>query len=59
MVNKQDLPLAASPEEIAVAFQAAGHLQGRNWRIVGTSAKNGTGIFELLESLHSICKPKE
>jgi len=47
--NKQDLPGAHSPSEVAEALQLNGLKQG--WFVQGTSATQGRGLFEGLEWL--------
>jgi small GTP-binding protein len=55
VANKQDLPTAKTPEEISTIFQTEQFLNDRKWQMVGTSAKDGTGLAELMEVIYSIC----
>ncbi len=55
IANKQDLPLATTPNEISEIFEASKRFQGRKWKTIGASAKDGTGLAELLSVLRTFC----
>jgi len=54
--NKQDLPNALSTEEIATALGLP-QLRSRRWRIQGTCAVTGEGLYEGLDWLSSVIQP--
>ncbi|MFX1514367.1 MAG: ADP-ribosylation factor-like protein [Promethearchaeota archaeon] len=54
VVNKQDLPTAVSPDKVTEIFQASSYAQDQEFITIGTSAKEGTGLAELMEKIHEI-----
>eukprot|EP00753_Platysulcus_tardus_P018738 PLAT7009.3.p1 GENE.PLAT7009.3~~PLAT7009.3.p1 ORF type:complete len:183 (+),score=106.15 PLAT7009.3:532-1080(+) len=50
--NKQDAPGAARPRDVADAMGVTS-LRSREWFVQGCSAKNGDGLYEGLDWLHS------
>ena len=50
LANKQDLPGAVSPSDIAAKLDLQ-FVKGRNWYIQGTNALNGDGLYEAIEKM--------
>ena len=55
LANKQDLPKASSPSEIAAKLDLPS-LKGRAWHVHGTSAVNGDGLYEAMDQMSQIVK---
>jgi len=55
--NKQDLPTALSPKEIAGHLEL--HKLNQPWHIQGTAATQGDGLFEGLDALSNMLKAKK
>ena len=47
MANKQDLPQALGPSEVASKLDLS-IIKGRDWRVQGTTATNGDGVHEAI-----------
>lgn len=56
LANKQDLPNAMSPGELADALGLADMGRGRLWHVRGTSATSGDGLHEGMEWLGKTLK---
>ena len=50
LANKQDLPQAATPSEVANSLGLS-KIKGRNWHVQGTSATIGEGLLEGMQEL--------
>ena len=55
MANKQDLPNAQSPSEVASRLGLTG-VKDRKWYIQGTSALSGSGVWEGMQELATLAK---
>lgn len=55
MANKQDLPNARPPSEVAEKLGLHG-VRNRRWHVQGTSAVSGQGVYEAMEELSSLVK---
>ena len=55
LANKQDLPGALSPSEVAGKL-GMHQMRGRDWYIQGTCATNGDGLFEGMHELAKLVK---
>lgn len=55
LANKQDLPNAHSPSEVAAKLGLP-QLMGRKWFIQGSSALTGSGVYEGMEELSRLTK---
>ena len=55
MANKQDLPNAQSPSDVAEKLGLSG-MKSRKWYVQGTSAMSGQGVYEAMEELSSLTK---
>ena len=55
LANKQDLPNARSPSEVAEKLGLP-QLKNRKWFIQGTSAVTGSGVYEGMEELSKLTK---
>ena len=55
MANKQDLPQAAAPSEVADKLGLT-KVRGRKWHVQGTSATIGEGVLESVQQLSSLVK---
>ena len=55
LANKQDLPNAQSPSEVAAKLGLP-HMKGRKWFIQGTSAVTGSGVYEGMGELARLTK---
>lgn len=55
LANKQDLPDARPPDEIATEL-GLHQIQDRKWRIHATSAVSGMGVFDSIADLSSLVK---
>ena len=55
MANKQDLPQALSPVELADKLGLS-HVKNRQWRVQGTCATNGDGIYESIIDFSKMVK---
>ena len=55
LANKQDLPNARSPSEIAEKLGLP-QLKNRKWFIQGTSAVTGSGVYEGMQELSKLTK---
>ena len=55
MANKQDLPQAATPSDIAVRL-GLDKLRNRKWHVQGTSALSGDGVYEAMKELSTLVK---
>ncbi|RUS22621.1 putative ADP ribosylation factor 1 [Endogone sp. FLAS-F59071] len=58
LANKQDLPNAMSPGELADALGLADMGRGRSWHVRGTSATSGDGLHEGMEWLAKTLKSR-
>ena len=47
MANKQDLPQALGPSEVANKLGLS-VIKDRDWRVQGTTATNGDGVYEAI-----------
>ena len=55
LANKQDVPNAQTPVEIASALGLA-ELKDRRWFVQGTSALTGAGVYEAMQELATLTK---
>ena len=55
MANKQDLPNAQSPSDVAGELGLSG-MKSRKWHVQATSAVSGQGVYEAMEELNSLTK---
>ena len=55
LANKQDLPQAVSPADIAVKL-GLDKVRNRKWHIQGTSALSGEGVFQAMQELSMLVK---
>jgi len=55
--NKQDLPGALSPKEIAGQLEL--HKLNTDWHIQGSTAVNGDGLYEGLDALSNMLKARK
>lgn len=55
LANKQDLPQAASPADLAAKLGLS-HMRNRDWYIHGTCATNGDGLYEAMHVLARMVK---
>ena len=55
VANKQDLPNAQSPAELADALHLR-KLVGHKWHVQGACAVNGDGIYESMEAMANLAK---
>ena len=55
LANKQDLPRAATPSDLAVSL-GLDKLRNRKWHVQGTSALSGDGIYEAMKELSTLVK---
>ena len=55
LANKQDLPQAVSPSDVAVSL-GLDKLRNRKWYVQGTSALSGDGILEAMKELSTLVK---
>ena len=55
LANKQDLPHAAPPAELAAKL-GLHHLRNRDWYIHGTCGTNGDGLYEAMHVLARLVK---
>ncbi len=55
MANKQDLPKASSPSEVAGKL-GLHEMRRRKWHVQGTSATVGEGVLEAMQELSSLVK---
>ena len=55
LANKQDLPNAVAPPEIATKL-AMSHIRNRQWHVHGTCATNGDGLLEAMTELVTMAK---
>ena len=53
LANKQDLPQAVSPSDVAVSL-GLDKLRNRKWYVQGTSALSGDGILEAMKELSTL-----
>ena len=53
--NKQDLPLAASPSEVADSLGLS-KIRDRKWHVQGTNATIGDGLLEAMQELSGLVK---
>ena len=55
LANKQDLPKASSPSEVATKLGLPS-LKGRSWHVHGTSAVSGDGLYEAMDQMSQMVK---
>ena len=55
MANKQDLPQAATPSDVAMRL-GLDKLRNRKWHVQGTSALSGDGVYEAMKELSTLVK---
>ena len=55
LANKQDLPQAATPSDVAMRL-GLDKLRNRKWYVQGTSALSGDGILEAMKELSRLVK---
>ena len=55
LANKQDLPQAATPSEVACSLGLT-KIKGRKWHVQGTSATIGEGLLEGMQELSGFVK---
>lgn len=55
LANKQDLPQAATPSDVAIRL-GLDKLRNRKWYVHGTSALSGDGILEAMKELSRLVK---
>eukprot|EP00731_Ephydatia_muelleri_P012052 Em0006g946a len=55
LANKQDLPKASSPSEVAAKLDLPS-LKGRSWHVHGTSAVSGDGLYEAMDQMSQMVK---
>ena len=55
LANKQDLPQAVSPADVAVKL-GLDKVRNRKWHIQGTSALSGEGVFQAMQELSTLVK---
>lgn len=55
LANKQDLPQAATPSEVANSLGLS-KVQGRKWHVQGTSATIGEGLLEGMQELSGLVR---
>ena len=55
LANKQDLPQAATPSDVAMRL-GLDKLRNRKWYVQGTSALSGDGIVEAMKELSKLVK---
>ena len=55
LANKQDLPQAHSPSDVAAKL-GLHEMKNRRWFVQGTSATSGQGVYEGMEELSSLVK---
>jgi len=56
LANKQDLPNAMSPSEVAEKL-ALSSMRGRQWYVQSCCATTGDGLFQGLDWLSTVRKP--
>ncbi|XP_055857419.1 ADP-ribosylation factor 2-like [Episyrphus balteatus] len=56
LANKQDLPNALTPSELANKMQM--HNRKHEWYVQGTCAQTGSGLYEGLDYLHKMLSKK-
>ena len=55
LANKQDLPQAVPPSDVAMSL-GLDKLRNRKWYVQGTSALSGDGILEAMKELGKLVK---
>ena len=55
IANKQDLPMAMSPDKLIDALKLR-RLVGRPWHLQGACAPHSTGVYESIECLAAMIK---
>lgn len=55
LANKQDLPQAATPSDVAVKL-GLDRVKNRKWHVQGTSALSGEGVYEAMHELSTQVK---
>ena len=55
LANKQDLPRAATPSDVAMRL-GLDKLRNRKWYVQGTSALTGDGIYDAMKELSTLVK---